>query len=49
MNELVAGAGELLAAIPEAGFDTPVRTLPLSAVAEAWEDGADDYRLVLRA
>ncbi|MBY5400969.1 zinc-binding alcohol dehydrogenase family protein [Rhizobium leguminosarum] len=48
MKELVAGSGQLLAALPTAGFDTPVRTLPLSAVTEAWEDRADDYRLVLR-
>ncbi|MBY3560147.1 quinone oxidoreductase family protein [Rhizobium laguerreae] len=47
MGELVAGAGQLLEAIPTAGFDTPVKTLPLSAVAEAWEDHAEDYRLVL--
>ncbi|MFP3614623.1 zinc-binding alcohol dehydrogenase family protein [Paraburkholderia sp. SIMBA_050] len=47
MDELVTGARQLLAALPEAGFDTPVKILPLSAVAQAWQDGADDYRLVL--
>ena len=46
-RELVAGAGELLAAIPAGGFDTPTRALPLASVAEAWADHTDDSRLVL--
>ncbi|WP_237882386.1 quinone oxidoreductase family protein [Pseudomonas sp. PGPR40] len=48
IRELVAAAGQLLAAIPAAGFDTPVTTLPLSAVAEAWDDESDNRRIVLR-
>ena len=48
ISELVTGAGELLAALPAGGFETPVKTMPLSAVEDAWRDGSDDYRLVLR-
>jgi NADPH:quinone reductase-like Zn-dependent oxidoreductase len=44
--ELVAGAGELLAAAPAAGFHAPFTSLPLSAVATAWS-GAPDVRYVL--
>lgn len=36
VNELIQGAGELLAAAPAAGFHAPHKSLPLSAVAEAW-------------
>jgi NADPH:quinone reductase-like Zn-dependent oxidoreductase len=36
VTELLAGAGELLAAAPAAGFDPPYTSLPLRAVAEAW-------------
>ncbi len=36
IRELIAGAGELLAATREAKFDLPVTTLPLTAVTEAW-------------
>lgn len=46
VTELVAGAGELLAAAPTAGFDAPFTTLPLSAVATAWS-GAPDVRYIL--
>jgi hypothetical protein len=37
VTELVAGAGELLAAAPAAGFRAPFESLPLSAVADAWK------------
>jgi NADPH:quinone reductase-like Zn-dependent oxidoreductase len=36
VKELLAGAGELLAAAPAAAFAPPFKTLPLSKVAEAW-------------
>ncbi|MBB2973027.1 zinc-binding alcohol dehydrogenase family protein [Mesorhizobium sp. RMAD-H1] len=36
VKELLAGAGELLAASPAAGFAPPFQTLPLNKVAEAW-------------
>ncbi|RYZ09739.1 MAG: zinc-binding alcohol dehydrogenase family protein [Myxococcales bacterium] len=36
VKELLAGADELLAAAPGAGFHAPFRSLPLSQVAEAW-------------
>ncbi|MGY4428425.1 NADPH:quinone reductase-like Zn-dependent oxidoreductase [Bradyrhizobium sp. F1.13.1] len=48
ISELISGAGELLAALPAGGFDTPVKTLPLTAIAEAWNDAADDHRIVFR-
>jgi NADPH:quinone reductase-like Zn-dependent oxidoreductase len=47
VTELVAGAGELLAAATAAGFDTPFTSLPLSAVATAWS-GGPDVRYILR-
>lgn len=46
VDELLAGAGELLAAADLAGFDVPVTTLPLTAVAEAWA-GPAGVRYVL--
>jgi NADPH:quinone reductase-like Zn-dependent oxidoreductase len=46
VRELLAGAGELIGATLEAGFDMPVTTLPLAAVAEAWAD-ASNTRYVL--
>ncbi|WP_101926711.1 MULTISPECIES: quinone oxidoreductase family protein [Luteimonas] len=46
MAELLAGARELLAEAPHAGFHMPVATLPLSAVAEAWA-GPGDVRYLL--
>lgn len=39
--DLVAGAGELLAAAPAAGFHTDFASLPLSRVDEAWNGDAD--------
>lgn len=36
VKELLAGAGELLAAAPVAGFVPPFQSLPLSQVADAW-------------
>jgi hypothetical protein len=48
MIELGDGAGGLLASLPDGDFDTPVKTVPLPAVEDAWRDGSDDYRLVLR-
>ena len=44
--DLIAGAGELLAAAPDAGFDTPFTSLPLSRIDEAW-GGAPDTRFIL--
>ena len=46
VRELLAGAGELIAATTRAGFDTPVTTLPLTAVAEAWA-GSPEVRYIL--
>lgn len=46
VSELLAGAGELIAATTEAGFDAPVTILPLSAVADAW-GGSPDARYIL--
>ncbi|MGX5024796.1 quinone oxidoreductase family protein [Enterobacter sp. UPMP2060] len=43
---LIAGAGELLAALPEAGFATPVKTCALSGVAQRWDDETDEERIV---
>lgn len=39
--DLLAGAGELLAAAPVAGFRTEFQSLPLAAVAEAWTNVPD--------
>ncbi|CCV13946.1 zinc-binding alcohol dehydrogenase family protein [Mesorhizobium sp. STM 4661] len=46
VRDLLAGAGELIAATQRAGFDAPVTTLPLTAVGEAWA-GSPDVRYVL--
>lgn len=46
IKELLAGAGELLAAAPAAGFSAPFTALPLSAVADAW-NGDPNVRYVL--
>ncbi|WP_433934914.1 zinc-binding alcohol dehydrogenase family protein [Sorangium cellulosum] len=46
VKELVAGAGELLAAAPAAGFDASFTRLPLRAVVDAW-NGAPDVRYIL--
>ncbi|WP_437966022.1 zinc-binding alcohol dehydrogenase family protein [Sorangium sp. So ce260] len=46
VKELLAGAGELLAAAPAAGFDAPFTSLPLRAVADAWS-GDPDVRYLL--
>lgn len=46
VSNLVAGAGELLAAAPAAGFDTSFQGVPLHAVGEAWT-GDPDVRYVL--
>jgi hypothetical protein len=45
IQQLVAGAGELLAAAPAAGVDAPCRSVPLSAVANVW-NGDGNVRLV---
>ncbi|WP_431086613.1 quinone oxidoreductase family protein [Paenibacillus sp. 8b26] len=47
-SELVAGAGQLLNAMPAGGFNTPIKTFPLSEVTEAWHDESNDRRIVLR-
>lgn len=46
IRELLAGARELLTETNKAGFDAPVTTLPLTAVAEAWA-GPSDVRYIL--
>jgi NADPH:quinone reductase-like Zn-dependent oxidoreductase len=46
VEELLAGAGELLAAASAADFHAPFTSLPLRAVADAW-NGAPDVRYVL--
>lgn len=46
MADLIKGAAELLAATPDGGFDTPVEARPLTSIPEAWDDEADDRRLV---
>lgn len=46
MSDLIRGAGELLAATPSGKFDTPVKTLPLASMPEAWLDESDDRRFV---
>lgn len=40
IQDLLVGAGELLAASPAAGFQVPVTSLPLEAVSEAWNGDA---------
>jgi len=47
VKELVTAAGELLAAAPAAGFQAPFKTLPLSAVTEAWSE-VSETRVLLR-
>jgi len=46
VKELLAGAGELLAAAPVAGFTAPFTRVPLRAVADAW-NGDPTVRYVL--
>jgi len=46
VQELVAGAGELLMAASSAGFLAPFEILPLEAVADAWS-GDPDARYIL--
>jgi hypothetical protein len=46
VEELLAGAGELLAAAPAADFHAPFTSLPLRDVADAWK-GAPDVRYIL--
>jgi NADPH:quinone reductase-like Zn-dependent oxidoreductase len=46
IKELLVGAGELLAAAPAAGFNAPFTSLPLRAVADAW-NGDPDVRYIL--
>jgi len=46
VQELLSGARELLGAATAAGFDAPVTTCPLAAVAEAWV-GPSDVRYIL--
>lgn len=45
--DLLAGAGELLAAAPAAGFDTPFKSVALQAVDEAWNGDADTRYILL--
>jgi NADPH:quinone reductase-like Zn-dependent oxidoreductase len=47
VTDLLAGAGEVLAAAREAGFDTPFESVALSAIAEAW-NGSADTRYILK-
>ncbi|MEV5413722.1 zinc-binding alcohol dehydrogenase family protein [Thermopolyspora sp. NPDC052614] len=46
VRDYAACAGELLAAAPAAGFDTPFTSLPLPAVADAW-NGDPNVRYIL--
>ncbi|TDC81635.1 zinc-binding alcohol dehydrogenase family protein [Actinomadura sp. 7K507] len=46
VGELLAGAGELLAAAPGAGFDAAFTSLPLRSVADAW-NGDPAVRYIL--
>lgn len=46
IQELIAGAGQLLAAVPEGGFDTPVKTCDLSEVGQRWDEETDEERIV---
>ena len=46
VQELLAGAGELLAATSTAGFNAPFTSLPLRDVADAW-NGDPDVRYIL--
>jgi NADPH:quinone reductase-like Zn-dependent oxidoreductase len=47
VKELLAGAGELLAAAPAAGFQAPFKSLPLSDVSDAWKEQPDVRCLLL--
>jgi NADPH:quinone reductase-like Zn-dependent oxidoreductase len=47
MKELVAGAGELLAVAPDAGFHSPHESLQLSDVARAWEPDSGIRRVLV--
>lgn len=46
VKDLLVGAGELLAAAPEAGFNTPFESMPLRSIADAW-NGDPDVRYIL--
>lgn len=46
VKELLAGAGELLAAAPAAGFNAPFTSMPLRDVADAW-NGDSNVRYIL--
>ena len=45
--ELITGAGQLLMAIPQGKFATPVRTCALSEVSRIWHEESGEERLVL--
>ena len=47
VQALVNGAGELLNALPQGGFNTPVRTCALSDVGTMWNEDTGDDRLIL--
>jgi len=47
IQDLLAGAGELLAAAPGAGFTPPYASIPLDKVAEAWS-GDPDVRYIIQ-
>lgn len=47
VQALVNGAGELLNAIHQGGFNTPVRTCALSDVGRMWNEDTGDERLIL--
>ncbi|KIL11132.1 zinc-binding alcohol dehydrogenase family protein [Bacillus altitudinis] len=46
-KDLVEGAGQLLAAMPAGGFNTPVKIFPLSEVKKVWNDESNNRRIVL--
>jgi NADPH:quinone reductase-like Zn-dependent oxidoreductase len=45
--DLIAGAGELLAAAPAAGFDTPFESVPLHAIGDIWKGDPDTRYIFL--
>lgn len=47
VQALVNGAGELLAAMPLSGLDTPLRTSALSEVSRIWHEETGQERLIL--
>jgi len=47
VKDLVAGAGELLATAPAAGFHAPFKRVPLSAITKAWSEESDVRVLVV--